>query len=175
MVHSSLQPQSDDNNSKFYMWRCIVTMAHADGLMHDNERKWLTTMFKNMHDRAGMPQAQVDTLLSDLSKPQDIASLLPQVSEPKFRGQLVYFARLLAYKDGELHPSEEMLLEKMRAGTAGNINIDDIREDVKRAAAQEMVTHDAAIDSLHPDKSPLGLIPLLDRFMLHFGIDMMDE
>ena len=48
-------PQSDQNlsASMFYMWRCVIAVAHAhaDGQVTDKERAYLNNVFSNM-DRA---------------------------------------------------------------------------------------------------------------------------
>ncbi|MBI1259931.1 MAG: hypothetical protein GC204_20885 [Chloroflexi bacterium] len=172
MVHSSLQRSEDFNSSKFYMWRCVVAMAHADGLVQQEESDYLTTLFKNMRERAGLPEDHYETLLDDLKHPQDMMELLPYINDPQYRSQVIYFARLLAHKDGKLDPSEEDLLNKLHVQLTDGLDMDAIREEVQKNVQQELVIHDVKIDEGRP---MTGLFGLLDQIMLHYGIDLMDE
>lgn len=172
MVHSSLQRPEDFNFGKFYMWRCIVAMAHADGLIHEQEETYLNRIFDNMKQRAGLPENHYRILRDDLENPQDVGRLLPYINDPQYRSQVVYFARLLAYKDGELHPSEEQLLHKLHAQVTQGLDMDAIREEVRYNVQQDLVIHEGAMDSQRPTD---GLFGLIDQIALHFGIDLMDE
>ena len=172
MVHSTLKPAEDGNTSKLYMWRCVVAMAHADGMIQAEEDEWLRKTFINMRDRAGLPLEHYDILLSDLEEPQDVANLLPYINDPAYRAQVVYFARLLAYKDGVLQPSEEQLLEKLHASVTDGLPMDAIREEVASNVQHELVLHEVEKDSARP---MTGLSGLLDQLFLHFGIDLMDD
>lgn len=154
--------------NKLYMWRCIITMAHADGLIHEAERTHLTTIFDNMRSRAGLSQENYILLISDLSSPQDPLEMLKHINEPQYRSQVVYFARLLAYKDGHLHPTEEELLKKLHASVTDGLNMDEIKKEVEKNLSQELTLHDES--KIRPEE---GLSNLLDELCLAFGIDLM--
>ena len=160
------------NESKFAMWRCIIGMAHADGILHEDEQAYLTKMFDNMRDRAGMPADMHDTLVDDLHNPKDVEPFMGQIVDPAFRSQLVYFARLLAYKDGEKHPDEAQLLKIMKAEMSGGVDMDAIRAEVRANVASEVTLHELKRDSLGPGKS--GLFALIHELALKFNIDLMD-
>jgi uncharacterized membrane protein YebE (DUF533 family) len=160
--------------SKLYMWRCVVTMAHADGLIHETERTHLTNIFDKMREKAGLAQEDYILLISDLSSPQDPLEMLKHINEPQYRAQVVYFARLLAYKDGHMHPTEQELLDKLHAGVTDGLNMDEIRREVQNNVGQDLTLHQVEIDSQRPDEG-VGLYRLIDALCLHFGIDLMDE
>lgn len=154
--------------SKFYMIRAVIAMAHADGVVCGDEREHVEKLIKRMP----FDEEQKTTLRSDLDEKQNVSYLLANINDPKYRGQVVYFARLLAHKDGELHPNEEKLLERMRLTVTDGLDMDAIREDVRGYVGGTMVEHEANIDSNRPDS---GLFGLFDRFILWCGIDLMDE
>ena len=154
--------------NKFYMWRCVVAMAHADSLIHPKEREWLEKIF----DRLGLSEDQRETLERDLTVPQDVSDMLRHINDPSYRSQVVYFARLLAWKDGELHPEEETLLRKLHADVLGGIDLDGVKTQVRENVSNAMILHELEVDSFRPDE---GLSGLLDRFLLWLGIDLMDE
>ena len=160
--------QDHVGNSQFYMVRCVIAMAHADGAVCDAEREHVENMIKRMP----FNNEQKTVLRKDLEEQQNVSSLLAHINDPKYRGQVVYFARLLAHKDGELHPNEEALLKRMHLTVTDGLDMDAIRGDVRTYVAGDMAKHQTDIDAQRPDS---GLFGLFDRFMVWCGIDLMDE
>ncbi len=160
------------STSKFYMWRCVTAMAHADGMVHEAEETYLNRIFLNMRERVGMPEEYYETLCSDLSTPQNVEDFLPHINDPVYRGQVVYFARLLAFKDGEMHPSEEQLLAKLHAVVTEGLDMEAIRKTVHENVQKELVLQEIESDATRPTTGLIGLVYFL---LVHFGIDLMDE
>ena len=160
--------QSDVGTSQFYMFRCVIAMAHADHVITEEERAYITGFL----NRLPFTEEQKSTLLSDLEQKQDAAQFLPYINDPKYRGQLVYFARLLAHKDGNLHPKEQELLEYFKTVTSDTIDMEGIRASINEEIQRELILQDIKTDSARPEK---GFSGLFDRFMLFCGIDLMDE
>lgn len=167
-MSQELRGEQSVGNSQFYMIRCVVAMAHADGVVCDAEEEHIENLITRMPFNA----EQKATLRHDIKEKQNVSSLLAHINDPKYRGQVVYFARLLAYKDGELHPSEEALLQRMHLTVTDGLDMDGIRADVKNYVGTHMAKHETDMDAQRPDK---GLFGLMDRFMLWCGIDLMDE
>ena len=160
--------QNDVGTGQFYMFRCILTMAHADHIVTEEEKAYVMAFIKKLPFTA----EQQSTLMADLEEQQDVGALLSHINEPKYRGQLAYFARLLAYKDGNLHPKEEELLKYFHIATTNNADMEAIRASVNEEVQRELVLQEIKTDSARPEK---GLSGLFDRFMLFCGIDLMDE
>ena len=114
------------SKSQFYMLRCLIAMAHADGVFHDDERDYIETMM----NRNSLSDEQISTLRTDMEMPQDVGGLFTEIEDPKFRGQVVYFARLMAHKDGVLDPSEEDLIERLHGYAMEKVDIDEVRDIV---------------------------------------------
>lgn len=161
--------------SRYYAWRCITAMAHADGLVQPEEKAYLLGIFDNMRDRANMPAGYYETLVDDLETPQDALEMLTHVNDPIYRSQVVYFARLLCYKDGVLAPSEEEMLKKLHDAITDNLDIENIRETVRTNVQKELLLHSIKIDESRPDDTMFNLFKLLDEWALYFGIDLMAE
>ncbi|NCC21532.1 MAG: TerB family tellurite resistance protein [Alphaproteobacteria bacterium] len=161
----------DLSSNRFHMWRAIIGIAHADNLVHPDERNYLETIIGNMHRRGYLDDAWREQLLADIDHPPEIVDMLRQINDPVYRGQIVTFARILAWKDGHLHPDEGELLERLHAHAMGGLDFEAIREDVRRNISQETLEHDIAVESFRPDR---GLSGLLDRFLAYFGNDLMD-
>lgn len=158
------------STSVFYMWRCVIALAHADGHMNEAEREYLTRIIGNMNRAFGMTAEQRAAFEADLVTPQKMSTLLPYINDPACRGQLVYFAGLLSHADGNLDPREDAILKKLRADQLASLDMEQIRKDVAEAVASEMFQHDLKMSALRPQK---GLSGMLDDILLRAGVDLM--
>lgn len=156
------------STSKLNMLRCLIAMAHADGTVCDEERAYMHALIS----RLPLTTEQKKTLEDDLSTKQDIGYLFAHINDPRYRGQVVYFARIMAYKDGTLEPSEQELLDRLHAMATDGLDIESIRADAQKAAAVELNAHDISIDQYRPEG---GIFGLFDRMMLYIGIDLVDD
>lgn len=159
------------STSKFYMIRCIIAMAHADGVICNEERAYISALT----NRLPLSTEQRNTIETDMVTQQDVGSLFRHINDPCFRGQVVYFARLMAYKDGVLDPSEKELLDRLHALATDGLDIETIRGEAQKAVRAELLVHDITIDKNRPTKHG-HIIPYfqwLDEIMLALGIDLM--
>lgn len=124
------QPLSE---SAFYMWRCIIAVAHADGAVQDAELQYLSKVFAGMQRDSMLTPEQSDTLGQDLTTPQNIGVLLKHVTDHGDRHQLVYFAALMAQSNGELDPGEEAIIRTISAGELKDSETDQLLKDVRKA------------------------------------------
>lgn len=157
------------STSMFYMWRCIICIAHADGVIHAQEVEYLRRIFKNMDRAYGLTDEQKAIFEDDLENPKQIRDLLPYINDPYFRSQLIYFGGLLTHADGHLHPEEDALLKKLRADQLASLDMEQIRADVHKAVQSEMFQHDLKIDEIW---SQSVLMRAIDALLLYFGIDI---
>ncbi len=159
--------QDTVSNSKLSMFRCMIAIAHADGIFCDAERDYMRTMMAKQNPP--LSEDQSATLEDDMSTPQNIEDILPHVDHPEHRGQVVYFARLMAYKDGELHPNEDDLVERLHANAMGNIDMDALRADVQKAVALNMEEYNEMIEEMSLKNT---MFRAFDRIMSSMGIDL---
>lgn len=157
--------------SKFYMLRCIVAMAHADGIVTEEEIAYAHALMNRMP----LTDEQRGILENDLEEAQDIDDLLPYINDPNYRSQVVYFARLMAFKDGHLHPSEQELLDRLHANAIEGLDMDAIRAEVREAVQVEIMLHDIEIDGNRPKKGGhfIPWLQWLDELLLWLGIDIL--
>lgn len=167
MSHTNMKDEPI-SNSKFYMIRCIIAMAHADGVVCDEERAYITALMRHIN----LKEEQHEALTADLDTAQDVADLFRHINDPRFRGQAVDFARIMAFKDGILHPSEQELLDRLHFIATDGLDMDAIRADVKRATEFELNLHDIDTDKIRVQG---GIFGLFDEAMLGRGIDIMKE
>lgn len=165
--------QTTVGTGKFYMLRCLICMAHADGIVVNEEIAYISALM----NRLPLSEEQRATLHGDLDTARRLEDLLPYINEPKYRGQIVYFARLMAYKDGNIHPSEQDMLDKMHAYAMDGLDIEQIRADAQKAVQAELFVHDITIDETRPKKGKhfIPWFQWLDEILLHLGIDLMRD
>jgi uncharacterized membrane protein YebE (DUF533 family) len=159
------------STSMFYMWRCVICIAHADGMIHEKEVEYLRRIFGNMDRAYGLSDEQKALFEDDLENPKQIRDLIRYINDPYFRSQLIYFGGLMAHVDGDLHPSEEALLKKLHADQLASLDMEQIRAEVHKAVESEMMQHDIKIDEIW---SGSPLLRALDALLLHFGIDIRE-
>lgn len=161
------------STSTFYMWRCVIAIAHADGMIQTSERIYIQKIIDNMDRAYGLTAEQKATFASDLnaSKTQSIPDLLRHINDPAVRGQLIYFGGLLARADGVMDPREEAILKKLHADQMASLDMKQIRASAAEAVASETFRHDLAQQELRPQG---GLIAIIDRLMLYIGFDLLD-
>ena len=170
MTQNSFE-QDHVSNSKLYMLRCLIAMAHADGVFCDLERAYIASMMNHLP----LTEEQRSILESDLDTPQEIGDLFRHINDPRFRGQVVYFARIMAYKDGELHPKEEELLEHLHLMATEGLDMDAIRAQAKQALDAELFIHDIQLNENRPTKGDhtIPYFQWLDEVLITLGIDVM--
>ena len=160
------------STSQFYMWRAVIAVAHADDLVQDAERAYLNRVIANMDRVNGLTDDQKSIFAADIETPQKISDLLPYINDPQWRGQLIYFAGMLAHADGTLDPREDDIIKKLRADQMASLHLDEIRAHAKQVTADELFKHEMELNALRPQT---GLSGLLDAFLLRLGIDMMAD
>jgi uncharacterized membrane protein YebE (DUF533 family) len=165
-------PNQPVSTSTFYMWRCIIAIAHADGTVQPEERAYIEKIIANMDRVYGLTDAQKKTFEEDFKTPQSIPELITHINDPQVRAQLIYFGGLLAHADGHVAPEEDIILKKLHADQMAGLDMEQIRKQVKEHVDDEMFHHDLQQSMLRPQK---GLFRLLDAFMLRFGIDLLDN
>ncbi len=157
---------TQNNSDTLHMWRCVVAMAHADGIMCDEECTYLEELFSTMKNASNLSEEHYQTLMDDLDTAPDAAEMLSLIEEPELRGQAIYFARLLAYKDGEFHPNEEALLEKMNLSATQNIDVEALRTEVREHAATQRALRESEMEEL---RAQTGVLPFFGRAITGFG------
>jgi uncharacterized membrane protein YebE (DUF533 family) len=119
--------------SAFYMWRCIIAVAHADGAVQDAELEYLDKMFTQMHRDDALTAEQTEVLGQDLTTPQNVSELLKHVTDHGDRHQLIYYAALMAKANDDLDPGEEDIIRKLSAGEISDAEVDQLLKDIRKA------------------------------------------
>lgn len=95
--------------SRFYMWRAVVAMAHADGIVTPHEVSFLQDSVKN----TDISKGQVQILTADLGTPQDIYRMFSHITDPRDKKDFFKFARVLSWSDGDFDAQEKHIVETL--------------------------------------------------------------
>ena len=133
-----LRHRPDVSNDELLMFRCLIGMAYADRVFEAPEKAFI----QNILDGNALTDDQRKILQNDMSNPQPVEDLFPEIKSPVHRAQVVHFARVMAYKDGELEPQENTILDKLHANAMKHVDMDRLRAEIRDSVALEMQTHD---------------------------------
>jgi len=162
------------STSKLYMLRCVIAMAHADGIVTDAEKAYIAGIMNHLP----LTDEQRRTLEGDLVKSQKVEDMLRYINDPVYRGQVVDFARIMAFKDGHLDPSEEILLKKLNAYALDGVDLAAVKKAVHESVAREMQAYDLKHGADRPvsrhSKFSIPWFQMLDEILLSAGIDLME-
>ena len=114
------------SQSRFNMWRSVLALIHADGVIHPKELEFMNHYLLEI----GFSEDQAQTLISDLSDPQDPTETYSDISDMEDRGQFFMFARMLIWCDGNLDEQEEKIFNHLMKKHMSDIDKDNLRQDL---------------------------------------------
>ena len=94
------------SQSRFYMWRTVFAVAHADGVVTDEEVKFMARILEDVD----FSTAQKFILRGDIADPKDCEQMFEQITDPKDRAEFFDFARDLVHADGEFGAEEQSVM-----------------------------------------------------------------
>jgi hypothetical protein len=99
------------SESRFYMWRAVVAMVHADGVVTPHELS-----FVNDHVNAiRLSGAQTKIIGEDLKTPQDAYDMFARIYENQDKRDFFALARALSWCDGDFASQEENIIKHLEA------------------------------------------------------------
>jgi len=97
------------NESRFYMWRAVVAMIHADGVVTPHELSFIKDYMSDLN----LTPNQTLLLEMDIAKPQLVHDMFSEISELQDRKDFFALARALAWCDGDFDAQEEHILNHL--------------------------------------------------------------
>lgn len=110
------------SDSKFYMWRTLFAIAHADDVVTDEELRFMTEAIEDV----GFSPVQKEILRKDISTPQDITEMFRKIEDTKDQAAFFKFARSIVWIDGDYGEEEQEIMLKLKREHVKNVNIDDL-------------------------------------------------
>jgi len=97
--------------SRFHMWRAVVAMVHADGIVTPHEIDFVNTHILNLP----LSEGQMKVIRQDIQTPQDVGSMFSQIEVQNDKRDFFVLARALAWCDGDLDKQEAKILHTIHA------------------------------------------------------------
>ena len=95
------------SESRFYMWRTVVAMIHADGVVTPHELAFVHDYMKDLE----LSEEQQKTIHQDIEQPQPIHEMFGEIEELQDRKEFFALARALCWCDGDFDAQEKSILE----------------------------------------------------------------
>lgn len=157
-------------DSMFSMWRCVILVAHADGVIHDKERELFDKVFASLARTYALTPEHMATFQQDFAQKQDIDVLLPRVTDPEAKALLLFFAQVVASIDGVLAYNEATLVGQLHARIGNSPDAKDRVAEIRADIADQMKNRRA--DQGTVDRNPIYYA--LDALLLRLGVDPID-
>ena len=155
--------------SRFFMIRCLIAIAHIDNIMHPAEEIYLRALINHLN----FDQDEMETLRISFREPEDLSLLVPKVIVPRKKLQLMYFARILAYKDEALHINEINILQKIDSYFSRDFDIKEINAKTASFLKQHNYLKDTSAHGIDRGGYTVPWFQLFDEFMMELGIDFL--
>lgn len=164
----ALKPVSE---SLFYMWRCVICMAHADGVVHEKERAFFDGIFTHMGRAYDLTSEHLETFAKDLEEQQDLDALLTHLTDPECKSLLIFFSQVVACSDGKLDFEEAALIGKLDGAFGAQPDTEETVAQIRNDIAERMKLYKEA-GHQKPDRP--AVYYALDALLLRLGIDVLD-
>jgi uncharacterized membrane protein YebE (DUF533 family) len=124
--HDPKRPKKGVSESRFYMWRAIFALAHADHEVTAEERKFMYNVLNSENFTA----AQRRALEEGVEKRQDVGDLFVQIAEQEDRSRFFYYARMLCWCDGNFDEQEQEIMLNLKKLHVQNVDFVKMLEQV---------------------------------------------
>lgn len=154
--------ESGISDSRFFMWRAIVAMAHADKIIEPEERE----MVENYLDKVPFSKKQREVLLADLQKQKDVALMFEMVTDPEDRSAFFQFARMMVWSDGDLDAQEKKILDHLEKSQMNSLNSDWLEEMVRLSRQDSRFSRLKEDEAFERDaRNKLSMGAMLGKFL----------
>jgi uncharacterized membrane protein YebE (DUF533 family) len=112
------------SESRFYMWRGVVAIAHADGVVTPHEVSFINDFVK---DRA-FSKEQLNILGQDLQEPQHAYDMFTKITDRQDKTDFFSLARALSWCDGDYDDQEKVIIDRLEKENLISENKDILNE-----------------------------------------------
>ena len=126
MIPGMGDSESGVTNSRFFMWRAVFAIVHADNVVTPEERKYLNGVLAR--EPFNMEQRLI--LEKDIDTAQDIAEMFVKIEEQNDRSQFFYHARLVVWSDGDFGEQEQKIMTLLKRTHISTLDFDKVINDL---------------------------------------------
>ncbi len=110
------------NNSQFHMWRTLFSVAHADGIVTDEEVKFMAHILEDIN----FSDEQTAILKDDIVNPKSCEAMFAGITSHDDRTRFFDFARDLVWVDGNFASEEQTAMIRLMQMHFEESNVDNL-------------------------------------------------
>ncbi len=141
-------PPPSVSQSRFYVWRTIVALVHADGVVTDEEIRYIAEAMEHVP----FSDKQRALLKEDMSKPQKPMTMFAMISDKFDQSEFFKLAAQLVHIDGDYGSAEQDIMLRLKEAHIKQTNVDDLVHKVRFDFEDEPSGQNGA-DGLNQKKS----------------------
>lgn len=152
------------SDSAFHMWRSVFAVVHADGVVSDEEIRFMAEVLEDIP----FSVVQKAVLLGDVAIAQDIEEMYGKITEVKDQAEFFSIARKLVHIDGDYSVEERDVMLKLKTLHVRESNIDHLVGHVELELEGEgprKGSWDSESDAPAGDNLKDALYSFRDRFL----------
>lgn len=112
------------SESRFYMWRAVVAMVHADGVVTPHELAFIQDYINDIN----LSEGQLGVIAQDLQTPQDVYEMFAHIKDVSDKKDFFTLARALSWCDGDFARQERHIIKCLEASHLDNETRDILSE-----------------------------------------------
>lgn len=171
-LFGDLERDSDEGGltrSRFYMWRTVFALAHADNLITSEERQYLENVLK----REPFSEYQRNTLIDDMMTAQDVGVMFVNITDQHDRAHFFEYARELCWCDGDYAKQEQEIMTRLNETHVNTVDFNQVLSEVDLSFDNDDAEEDVAFLAEEEEdrgeaRSSGGLVGGVKRF---FGFE----
>lgn len=126
------------SDSRFFMWRCLFAISHADDVVTPEERSFMNRILSE----EPMTDEQRETLKRDMGHGKDVRALFKHVTDQQDRSEFFDYARTLVWSDGDFSEEEQKLLVDLKRMHVQSVNFENFEKTTGLSLSDEDVEMD---------------------------------
>ncbi len=99
------------SQSKFYMFRTLYSLLHADNIITDEELDFM----KNVLEDVELSDEQSDIFYDDIKNPKDAVEMFKGITDDSDKSAFFSFAYDLVLTDGNYHTKEYKVIKSLQS------------------------------------------------------------
>ncbi len=108
--------------SRFFMWRTLFALAHADGIVTDEEIAFMAHILEDID----FTNAQTAILKDDIVNPKNVEEMFKSITSKEDRLKFFEFARDLVWVDGDYASDEQEVMIKLLEEHVKDTDIEEL-------------------------------------------------
>lgn len=120
-------PENQITDSRFYMWRAVFAMAHADNIVTPEEEKFM----RDALETYPFSDHQKTVLENDMCFEADIWELFLKITDKHDKSDFFKYARLIVWCDGDYDEQEREILSKLKSSHFRSLSDEEMKREAQ--------------------------------------------